>query len=167
MILMAQRCPVEILNTDAEGRLVLADALCYARERGATRLVDVATLTGAATTSFGDVCYGIMTNNDELACQVEAAAKAAGEKTWRLPMFKEYDEYVKSDVADIKNTTSRGAGTIAGAKFLERFVDDSPWVHLDIANVDMMSSEKGWISKGASGYSVRALINLALAMDAR
>jgi leucyl aminopeptidase len=156
---------VEVINTDAEGRLVLADALCWARELGAKRLVDVATLTGAATTSFGDVCYGIMTNNDELAKQVEAAATAAGEKTWRLPMFKEYDEYIKSDTADIKNTTSKGAGTIAGAKFLERFVADTPWVHLDIANVDMASAEKGWVSKGATGYSVRALINLALALS--
>ena len=79
-------------------------------------------------------------------------------------MFKEYDDYVKSDVADIKNTTSKGAGTIAGAKFLERFVADTPWVHLDIANVDMASSDKGWVSKGATGYSVRALINLVLAL---
>ena len=155
---------VEVINTDAEGRLVLADALCWARELGAARLVDVATLTGAATTSFGDVCYGIMTNNDELATRVEAAATAAGEKTWRLPMFKEYDEYIKSDTADIKNTTSKGAGTIAGAKFLERFVADTPWVHLDIANVDMASADKGWVSKGATGYSVRALINLALGL---
>ncbi len=155
---------VEVINTDAEGRLVLADAICWARELGATRLVDVATLTGAATTSFGDVCYGIMTNNDELATRVEAAAAAAGEKTWRLPMFKEYDEYIKSDTADIKNTTTKGAGTIAGAKFIERFVADTPWVHLDIANVDMGSADKGWVSKGATGYSVRALINLALGL---
>ncbi len=156
---------IEVINTDAEGRLVLADALCYAIELGAARLVDVATLTGAATTSFGDVCYGVMTNNEELAGQVASAASAAGEKTWRLPMFKEYDDYVKSDVADIKNTTSKGAGTIAGAKVLERFVGETPWVHLDIANVDMSSADKGWVSKGATGYSVRALINLVLAMN--
>jgi leucyl aminopeptidase len=156
---------IEILNTDAEGRLVLADGLCLARELGAERIVDVATLTGAVTTALGDVCYGLMTNNDEFAKQVETAAAKAGEKTWRLPMFKEYDDYIKSDVADIKNTTSKGAGTIAGAKFLENFVGDTPWVHLDIAGVDMMSSEKGWISKGASGYSVRALVNLALALE--
>jgi len=155
---------VEVINTDAEGRLVLADAMCWARELGATRLLDIATLTGAATTSFGDVCYGIMTNNDELATRLETAAAAAGEKTWRLPMFKEYDEYIKSDTADIKNTTSKGAGTIAGAKFIERFVGDTPWVHLDIANVDMASADKGWVSKGATGYGVRALINLALGL---
>jgi leucyl aminopeptidase len=155
---------IEILNTDAEGRLVLADGLCLARELGAKRIVDVATLTGAVTTALGDVCYGLMTNNERFAKQVEAAAAEAGEKTWRLPMFKEYDEYIKSDVADIKNTTSKGAGTIAGAKFLENFVGDTPWVHLDIAGVDMMDREKGWVSKGASGYSVRALVNLALAL---
>ena len=156
---------VEVLNTDAEGRLVLADALCLARERGARKIVDVATLTGAATAALGDSCYGVMTNNDDLADRVDAAAKAAGEKTWRLPMFKDYDEYVKSDVADIKNTTSRGAGTIAGAKFLERFVADTPWAHLDIANVDISSADKGWVSKGATGYSVRTLINVATGLE--
>ncbi len=154
---------IEVINTDAEGRLVLADALCYARELGARQIVDVATLTGAVTQALGDVAYGLMTNNDELAKKVEAAAAAAGEKTWRLPMFKEYEEYIKSDVADQMNTTKRGAGTIAAAKFLEPFVGDTPWVHLDIAGVDMMAKENGWVSKGASGYSVRALINLALA----
>ncbi len=156
---------IEILNTDAEGRLVLADGLCWAVELGARRLVDVATLTGAATTSFGDVCYGIMTNDDGLAGALEKAAAASGEKTWRLPMFKEYDDYVKSDVADIKNSGTRGAGTIVGAKFLERFVGKTPWVHLDIANVDMMDKDRGWVSKGASGYSVRTLINLALGLE--
>jgi len=155
---------VEILNTDAEGRLVLADGLCYARELGARRLVDVATLTGAVTTALGDVCFGLMTNEEDLAEKVEGAAALAGEKTWRLPMFKEYDELVKSDVADIKNTGTgnRGAGTIVAAKFLENFVDNAPWVHLDIAGVDMFDKDRGWIAKGASGYSVRTLINLAL-----
>lgn len=156
---------IEILNTDAEGRLVLADGLCWAVELGARRIVDVATLTGAATTSFGDVCYGIMTNDDALASQLENAAARSGEKTWRLPMFKEYDDYVKSEVADIKNSGNRGAGTIVGAKFLERFVARTPWVHLDIANVDMMDKDRGWVSKGASGYSVRTLINLALSLE--
>jgi leucyl aminopeptidase len=157
---------IEILNTDAEGRLVLADAICYAKELGARAIVDVATLTGAVTTALGDVCYAVMTNNDDFARKVEAAATAAGEKTWRLPMWKEYDDFVKSDVADIKNTPgARGAGTIAGAKFLEPFAGKTPWVHLDIAGVDMMSSDRGWVSKGASGYSVRALINLALSME--
>lgn len=157
---------IEVINTDAEGRLVLADALCYAKELGATHIVDVATLTGAVTTALGDVAYGLMTNNDGFAKQLEQAASEAGEKTWRLPMFKEYDELIKSDVADCRNTGAgnRGAGTIVGAKFLEPFVGDTPWVHLDIAGVDNMPSDKGWVAKGASGYSVRALINLALNM---
>ncbi|MEO6399102.1 MAG: leucyl aminopeptidase [Tepidiformaceae bacterium] len=155
---------IEIINTDAEGRLVLADALCWAKELGATHIVDVATLTGAVTTALGDVCFGIMTNNDAFCSKLEAAASLAGEKTWRLPMFKEYDEYIKSDFADQINTTKRGAGTIAGAKFLEPFVGGTPWIHLDIAGVDNMPADKGWIAKGASGYSVRAMINLALAM---
>jgi leucyl aminopeptidase len=105
-----------------------------------------------------------MTNNDEFCSKLEAAASSAGEKSWRLPMWKEYDEFIKSDVADCKNVATRGAGTIVGAKFLEPFVGDTPWVHMDIAGVDMMSSDKGWVSKGASGYSVRAMVNLALAM---
>ena len=157
---------IEILNTDAEGRLVLADAICYAKELGATNIVDVATLTGAVTHALGDVAYAVMTNNDALATRLEAAATAAGEKTWRLPMFKDYDDFVKSDVADQKNTGTggRGAGTIVGAKFLEPFAGDTPWVHLDIAGVDMASADKGWVSKGATGYCVRALINLAEAI---
>lgn len=157
---------IEIINTDAEGRLVLADALCWAKELGATHILDVATLTGAVTTALGDVAYGLMTNNEAFCGQFESAAAAAGEKTWRLPMFKEYDELIKSDVADCKNTGTgnRGAGTIVGAKFLEPFVGDTPWVHLDIAGVDNMPADKGWVAKGASGYSVRAMVNLALSM---
>jgi len=152
---------IEVINTDAEGRLVLADAICWAKELGAANIVDVATLTGAVSIALGDVCYGLLTNNDGLASKVEAAAKTAGEKTWRLPMFKEYDELLKSDVADAKNVGTRGAGTIVGAKFLEPFAGDTPWVHLDIAGVDMSDKDKGWVTKGASGYSVRTLINLA------
>jgi len=155
---------IEILNTDAEGRLVLADALCWAVELGAKQIVDVATLTGAATHVMGDAGFPIMTNNDAFCSKLESAAVAAGEKTWRLPMWKEYDEYIKSDVADQKNTGSKGAGTIVGAKFLEPFVDGRPWVHMDIACVDMLSAENGWISKGATGYSVRPMINLALSL---
>ncbi len=153
---------IEILNTDAEGRLVLADGLCYARELGARHLVDVATLTGAISVALGEHAYGLMTNNDALAKRVEAAAEAAGERSWRLPMFKEYDDQIKSTVGEIKNTGGRAAGSITAAKFLEHFVDKTPWVHLDIAGVDMASKDRGWISKGASGQAVRALVNLAL-----
>ena len=153
---------IEILNTDAEGRLVLADGLCYARELGARHLVDVATLTGAIGIALGEQCYGLMTNDDALARRVEAAAEAAGERSWRLPTFKEYAEQLKSDVADVKNVGGRPAGSITAAKFLERFVDKTPWVHLDIAGVDMASKDRGWITKGASGQAVRALVHLAL-----
>ncbi|MCC6383285.1 MAG: leucyl aminopeptidase [Dehalococcoidia bacterium] len=157
---------IEIINTDAEGRLVLADALCYARELGARAIVDVATLTGAVSIALGDVCYAVLSNDEGLAAKVQAAAAAAGEKTWRLPTWKEYSELVKSDVADLRNVAApnRGAGTIVGAKFLEPFVAGTPWVHLDIAGVDMSDKDKGWVTKGATGYSVRALVNLALAM---
>ena len=153
---------IEILNTDAEGRLVLADGICYARELGARHIVDVATLTGAISIALGEHAYGLMTNDDALAQRVEAAAEAAGERSWRLPMFKEYGEQIKSTVGEIKNTGGRPAGSITAAKFLEHFVDETPWVHLDIAGVDMASKNKGWISKGASGQCVRALVNLAL-----
>lgn len=153
---------IEILNTDAEGRLVLADGLCYARELGARHLVDVATLTGAISVALGDQCYGLMTNDDALAKRVESAAEAAGERAWRLPMFKEYGEQLKSNVSVIKNVGGRPAGSITAAKFLEHFVDGKPWVHLDIAGVDMASKDKGWVTKGASGQVVRALVNLAL-----
>lgn len=156
---------IEILNTDAEGRLVLADGLCYARELGARHLVDVATLTGAVSVALGDQCYGLMTNNDGLATRFEAAAEAAGERSWRLPMFKEYGEQLKSNVSVVKNIGGRQAGSITAAKFLEHFVDEKPWVHLDIAGVDMASKDKGWITKGASGQVVRALVNLALSFE--
>ena len=156
---------IEILNTDAEGRLVLADGLCYARELGARHLVDVATLTGAISVALGDQCYGLMTNDDALATRFEAAAEAAGERSWRLPMFKEYGEQLKSNVSVVKNIGGRPAGSITAAKFLEHFVDEKPWVHLDIAGVDMASKDKGWITKGASGQVVRALVNLALSFE--
>lgn len=155
---------IEIVNTDAEGRLVLADAICWARRLGARRIVDVATLTGAVSVALGDQCYALLGNDDALAGMVEAAARKAGERTWRLPMFREYDEQLKSDVADVKNTGGRNAGTITGAKFLERFVEGTPWVHLDIAGVDMAEKDRGWITKGASGQAVRPLVHLALAL---
>ena len=156
---------IEIINTDAEGRLVLADALCYAVELGAKTIVDVATLTGAATTALGDVCYAVCTNNEDFARRFEAAASATGEKTWRMPMFKEYDEFIKSEIADQKNSAgAKGAGVTAGAKFLEPFVGSTPWVHLDIASVDDIAATRGWIVKGPSGMAVRPLIELAMAM---
>ena len=151
---------IEILNTDAEGRLVLADGICYAKELGARNIVDIATLTGAISIALGDQCYGMMGNNTDLIAKISDAASESGERVWELPMFEEYGEQIKSDVSDVKNVGGRPAGSITAAKFLEKFVGETPWVHLDIAGVDMATKNNGWVTKGASGQAVRTLINL-------
>jgi leucyl aminopeptidase len=157
---------IEVVNTDAEGRLVLSDALTYARENGARAIVDVATLTGAISTTLGNVAMGAMTNDSGLLDKVRRAAAAAGEKVWELPMFDEYKELISSDVADMKNSGGRLAGSITAAFLLKEFVDDTPWVHLDIAGVDNYNSDKGVFVKGSSGIPVRTLVNLALEIAA-
>jgi leucyl aminopeptidase len=153
---------IEVINTDAEGRLVLADALHYARGRKVSHLVDVATLTGACVVALGTINSGAFTNNQALLDTVVAAGKAAGEKIWPLPMDAEYDELIKSDVAEIKNTGGRKGGAITGAKFLQNFVGDTPWVHLDIAGTFETDKEKGYLTKGGTGVMVRTLVNLAV-----
>ncbi len=153
---------IEVINTDAEGRLVLADALHYARSRRVTHLVDVATLTGACVVALGTVRSGAFSNNQHLLDKLVAAGQAAGEKIWSMPMDPEYDELIKSDVAEIKNTGGRKGGAITGAKFLQHFVGDTPWVHLDIAGTSQTDKEKGWQAKGATGVMVRTLTHLAL-----
>jgi leucyl aminopeptidase len=153
---------IEVINTDAEGRLVLADGIAYAREQGATELVDVATLTGAISVTLGNVAFGAMGNNDALMSKVKQAADAAGEKVWELPMWDEYFDLIKSDVADMKNSGGRMAGSITAAMLLREFAEDTPWVHLDIAGVDTYEREKGVIVKGASGIPVRTLVNYVL-----
>jgi leucyl aminopeptidase len=155
---------IEVVNTDAEGRLILADALCYARKLGLSPVVDVATLTGAISVALGKVAFGAMTNNDALFDRVRQAAEAAGEKVWQLPLFKEYKEKLDSEVADIKNVGGREAGSITGAIFLKEFIEDTPWVHLDIAGVDQHDEVKGIFLKGSSGTGVRTLINLGLSL---
>jgi len=155
---------IEVINTDAEGRLILADGLGYARKDSPTAIVDVATLTGAISIALGNVAMGAMTNNEPLYARVRRASDASGEKVWELPMYDEYKEQIKSDVADIKNTGGRGAGSITAAFFLKEFVGDTPWVHLDMAGVDFYEKEKGVIVKGASGIPVRTLVHLALDM---
>ena len=152
---------VEVENTDAEGRLVLSDALCYARRMGITRLVDVATLTGAMVTALGDVCSGAFTNNQGLLSAVVEAGEQSGERIWQMPMFEEYKEQNKSQVADVKNTGGRKAGSITAAQFLAEFSEDTPWVHLDIAGTFMSEKESGYQVKGATGVPTRTLINLA------
>jgi leucyl aminopeptidase len=155
---------IEVVNTDAEGRLILADALCYAVQLGLTPIVDVATLTGAISIALGNVAYGVFSPSDALVARIDAASKAAGEKCWRLPMFAEYKDLNKSQVADVRNSGARGAGSIAAAFFLREFVDERPWAHLDIAGVDFSDAEKGVLVKGSSGIPVRTLINLALGL---
>ena len=153
---------IEVINTDAEGRLVLADGLAYAVEQRATAIVDIATLTGAISIALGNVAFGAMTNDAPLMKRVQAAADTAGEKLWELPMWDEYKDQIKSEVADMKNVGGRGAGSITAALLLKEFVGGTPWVHLDIAGVDSYDREKGVIVKGASGIPVRTLIHWAL-----
>jgi leucyl aminopeptidase len=153
---------IEVLNTDAEGRLILADALCYAKKIGAKSIIDVATLTGACQIALGNICTGAFGNNQALLDKVIAAGNEVGERAWQLPMFSEYREQLKSDIADIKNIGTRYGGAITAAKFLEDFVDNTPWVHLDIAGTADTDKEKGYFVKGATGIPVRTLVNYIL-----
>ena len=155
---------IEVLNTDAEGRLVLADALCYARQMGLNRLVDVATLTGAIVIALGNACGGIMGNNQELIEQVIKAGDMSGERFWQLPMYDDYREQIKSNVANVKNIGGRAAGSITAAMILAEFSEDTPWAHLDIAGTAWTNKEKGYMVKGATGVPCRTLVNLALEM---
>ncbi len=153
---------IEVLNTDAEGRLILADALSYAVEQKVDHLVDLATLTGACMIALGPEVAGLMTNNDGWGEKVLAAAKGAGEKAWPLPMFPHYGEMIKSDVADMKNTGgTRYAGAISAAKFLEQFIGDTPWAHLDIAGPAWAEKENPTRDAGGTGCFVRTLVELA------
>ena len=154
---------IEVVNTDAEGRLILADGLSYARRLDLNPIIDIATLTGAIGVALGDKAVGLMTNDQPTADRVIAAGRLAGERIWQMPMYEEYKEQIKSDVADMKNSGGRPAGAITAAMLLREFVDGTPWVHLDMAGVDMYNSEKGVIVKGASGIPVRTLVNVALA----
>jgi leucyl aminopeptidase len=155
---------MEIISTDAEGRLVLADALSYAKKHGARKMVDAATLTGACRIALGDICTGAFGNNQELVDRIIAAGNEAGELIWQMPMFDEYGEQNKSDVADVKNVGGRLAGAITAAKFLAEFVDDTPWVHLDIAGTSLTDKERGYQIKGATGVPVRTLVNLVVSL---
>jgi leucyl aminopeptidase len=147
---------IEVINTDAEGRLVLADAMAYAREQGATELVDIATLTGAIIVTLGNVGFGAMGNNGELMAKVKKAAETAGEKVWELPMWDEFFDFIKSDVADMKNSGGRMAGSITAAMLLREFAEETPWVHLDIAGVDTYDREKGVIVKTLVQYVLQS-----------
>ncbi len=155
---------IEIVSTDAEGRLILADALGYAEKFKAKAVIDVATLTGACRIALGDVCTGAFGNNQELVDKVIAAGAEAGELMWQMPMYDQYKEQNKSDVADIKNVGGKYAGAITAAQFLAEFVGDTPWVHLDIAGTSLSDKERAYMVKGATGVSVRTLVNLVLSL---
>ena len=149
---------IEIINTDAEGRMILADGLTYARELGCTHLVDAATLTGACVVALGMINAGIFSNDDAMYNRFHEAQQSAGEKFWRLPVEDEYQEMIKSGIADIVNSAGRWGGAISAAMFLKEFVEDTPWIHLDIAGIAWMEEAKPWIAKGPTGIAVRSLV---------
>ena len=153
---------IEVENTDAEGRLLLADALAHGRKTGLSPMVDVATLTGAISTTLGTVAAGAFTNHQPTLDRLLKSAATAGEKLWQLPMYEEYKEQNRSEVADVKNTGGRSAGSITAALFLAEFAEDTPWVHLDIAGTARANSTKGHLVKGGTGGPVRTLIQFAL-----
>jgi len=149
---------IEIINTDAEGRLVLADGLYYARQLGCTHLVDAATLTGAVVVALGYANAGVFANDEDMYSRFKEANTKAGEKMWRLPLDDEYKEQIRSSIADIMNTGGRWGGAITAAMFLKEFAEDTPWVHLDIAGTAWMEDQKPWIAKGPSGIALRSLV---------
>ena len=150
---------IEVINTDAEGRLVLADALTYAVQKGATHLIDAATLTGAVSVALGTVNIGMMGNDNSLLAHIKVTGQSIGEQFWELPMNDDYLEPMKGDLSDLRNAgTDRKAGTITAAKFLEQFVDSKPWVHLDIAGTANLDKTLPNAPKGASGIAVRSLL---------
>jgi leucyl aminopeptidase len=153
---------IEVNNTDAEGRLTLADALVYAEKLGVDAIVDLATLTGACIIALGDDIAGLWSQNQELADGILAAAKSAGEKFWQMPFEERYFEGIKSPIADMKNTGPRAGGSITAAIFLKQFVRETPWAHLDVAGPVWSDKENGINNSGATGYPVRTLVNWAI-----
>jgi len=153
---------VEIGNTDAEGRLILADALSYMeKEIKPDVITDLATLTGACVVTFGETVAAYLTTDDVLASAVESASAATGEKLWRLPFFDDYEDRMKSDVADLNNMAAeKNAGTISGAVFLKNFVEKTPWAHIDIAGTAWYSKARGYRPKNATGYGLRLVVEL-------
>jgi len=157
---------VEVLNTDAEGRLILGDALWYARKLGATHLVDVATLTGACVVALGRTTSGLFGRPDSWVERVQRASDRAGDRSWPMPIFDDYKDLLKSEIADFTNTGGRAGGAISAALFIKEFVGDLPWVHMDIAGTAWCEDPKPYQPKGATGVAVRTLAELALDVDA-
>jgi leucyl aminopeptidase len=151
---------IEVINTDAEGRLILADGLCYANKLGATRIVDAATLTGAVVIALGHAASAVVANDDAFVERFLAAAKPTGERYWRMPLYEDYSDQMKSDIADLKNTGGRAGGTLTAAAFLKAFVGDTPWVHLDVAGTAYLDRGFPWSAKGPTGTPVRAFLAL-------
>jgi leucyl aminopeptidase len=156
---------IEIINTDAEGRLVLADGLFYARTLGCTHLIDAATLTGACVVALGYANAGVFANDEDAYQHFTAALKRSGEKFWRLPLDSEYLDQIRSNIADLMNTGGRWGGASTAAVFLKEFVDDTPWLHLDIAGTAWMDENKSWIAKGPSGIGVRSLFEFVRSFE--
>jgi leucyl aminopeptidase len=154
---------IEIINTDAEGRLILADGICYARKLGCTHLIDAATLTGAIQVALANVHVGAFGTPREYLDQFLESAKAAGEKMWPMPMDDEYQEMIKSNIADIRNTgTGKGGGAITAAWFIKEFAEDTPWIHLDIAATCWVDEGRPWLAKGPTGVAIRSIVDFAL-----
>ncbi len=153
---------IEVLNTDAEGRLILVDAITYAQRIGCTHLVDAATLTGAIVVALGYVHIGAFTNNDAMMSRVSAAGKAEGEKMWQMPLDDEYKDLLKSAFADLANIGGRWGGSISAAWFLREFAGETPWVHLDIAGTAWLDEGKPYMAKGPTGVAVRTFTRLAM-----
>jgi leucyl aminopeptidase len=159
---------IEVVNTDAEGRLILADGLTYARERGCTHLVDAATLTGAIVVALSNVNVGVFGSDEAFTQKVLSSARTCGEKMWPMPLDDDYREMIKSYIADIQNVGSgKGGGAITAAAFLKEFAEATPWVHLDIAGTAWLDEAKPWAAKGATGVAVRTLVDLATKFSSR
>jgi leucyl aminopeptidase len=154
---------IEVLNTDAEGRLILADGIHYAKQLGATHLIDAATLTGAIVVALSNINVGVFGSDQPFTDKLLASAKAAGEKMWQMPLDDDYREFIKGTVADIQNIGSgKGGGAITGAMFIKEFTGDSPWIHLDIAGTAWNDDAKPWLAKGPTGVALRTLIHLVM-----
>lgn len=155
---------IEVTNTDAEGRMILADAITYAKERGATQIIDVATLTGGCITALGDAASGVIGNDQQLVDRILKAGNLCGQKMWQLPLYDEYKDDIKSDIADLKNSAGTGkAQPSSGAAFLAKFVGDTPWAHIDIAGTAYLEEGHGYLPEGATGVPVRTLIEFLIA----
>jgi len=151
---------MEVISTDAEGRMLLADALAYAERFAPAAVVDIATLTGTQAMAFGPHAAAFFADNDDLAARLAAAADASGDRLWRMPLYDEYAEGIKSQVADVKNSGGRSGGIGTSAKFLQHFTEGYPWAHIDMASMGLSDEDKPAQPKGATGYGVRLFIAL-------